>query len=438
MPTILDKRHFTPQKRIIMRLFPIITALIATMLPLRAQEKAPAVELSARGGLPNFFAKLKAGDEVRVGYLGGSITAANGWRVKSLAWLKEQYPSAKLSEINAAIGGTGSDLGVFRANQDVISKKPDLLFVEFAVNDGGAKPENIQRCMEGIVRQTWKADPNTDICFVYTISEPMLKDYQSGFLSSSATAMEGVANHYGIPSIAFGVEVAKQVTDGSLIFTGKPDPAKPGERFFTGDNVHPGDTGHEVYQTVIARSFTAMKDTGTGGPHKVTAKDPLHADNWENAKIVPISASMLKGKWTKLDATQPGLAKGFHHRLPDMYRAEEPGASLEFILEGRVAQVYGLVGPDGGEVEIQIDGGTPKKALLFDRYCTYHRLGKLGIFSGEKSDRHTIKVTLTPNMPDKKKILAESNHAAMEKNPEPYKKATWYAGSLLVIGDVAE
>ncbi|RYD38892.1 MAG: SGNH/GDSL hydrolase family protein [Verrucomicrobiaceae bacterium] len=380
---------------------------------------------------------MKNGEEVRVGYLGGSITAANGWRVKSLKWLKEQYPTAKLSEINAAIGGTGSDLGVFRAQQDVISKKPDLLFIEFAVNDGGPA-EKIQRSMEGIVRQTWKADPTTDICFVYTLSENMLPSYQEGKFTAVATAMEGVAAHYQIPSIAFGPEVAKQVTDGSLIFTGKADPAKPGQRFFTGDSVHPNDTGHEVYQTVIARSLTAMKDSGTGGPHKLVGMDPLRSDNWENAKIVPITPSMLKGKWTKLDPSQPGPAKSFQNRLPALWKAGEAGAAIQFILEGTVAQVYGLLGPDGGEVEIKVDELAPTKALLFDKYSTYHRLGKMSLFSGPSADRHTISVTLTANMPDKAKMFSEENRRKMEANPEPYGKAVWYAGSLLVLGDVAE
>lgn len=421
-----------------MRILPILAAAIATIAPLHAQEQAKATELGIRDGLPNFFDKLKKGEEVRVGYLGGSITAANGWRVKSLKWLKEQYPSSKLSEINAAIGGTGSDLGVFRANQDVISKKPDLLFVEFAVNDGSTAPDRIQRCMEGIVRQAWKADPTTDICFIYTLSEPMLKDYQDGKFSRSATAMEGVADHYHIPTIAFGPEVAKQVTAGTLTFTGKADPAKPEQRFFTGDSVHPNDTGHEIYQEVIARSFTAMKDSGTGGPHKLVAMDPLRADNWENAKIIPITHSMLKGKWTKLDPSQPGQAKSFQSRLPELWKAEEPGASLEFILEGTVAQVYGLVGPDGGEVEIKVDNLAPKKGLLFDSYCTYHRLAKLDLFSGTAADRHTISVKLTGNMPDKAKIFSEGNRKKMEENPKPYKKAVWYAGSLLVLGDLAD
>ena len=118
--------------------------------------EVPLVECSPRGGLPNVLAKLERGEAVRIAYLGSSITAQDGWRPKTLKWFQEQYPKAQVSEINAAIGGTGSDLGVFRLRQDVLAHQPDLLFVEFAVNDGGAPPEQIYRCMEGIVRQTWR------------------------------------------------------------------------------------------------------------------------------------------------------------------------------------------------------------------------------------------------------------------------------------------
>jgi hypothetical protein len=47
---------------------------------------APLVECTPRAGLPNFFAKLNTpGAEVRIAYLGGSITAQEGWRPKTLA-----------------------------------------------------------------------------------------------------------------------------------------------------------------------------------------------------------------------------------------------------------------------------------------------------------------------------------------------------------------
>ena len=66
-----------------------------------------ALECTPRAGLPNFFAKVKTGGEYRIAYLGGSITAQTGWRVKSLAYLNKKYPNCKFTEINAAIGAVG-------------------------------------------------------------------------------------------------------------------------------------------------------------------------------------------------------------------------------------------------------------------------------------------------------------------------------------------
>ena len=79
-----------------------------------------AQECRVRSGLPNFFSKLGQGETVRIAYLGGSITAQPGWRPKSLNWFRRQFPQAETSEINAAIGGTGSDLGVFRLQDHVL------------------------------------------------------------------------------------------------------------------------------------------------------------------------------------------------------------------------------------------------------------------------------------------------------------------------------
>nr|WP_236649356.1 SGNH/GDSL hydrolase family protein [Rhodopirellula sp. SM50] len=90
---------------------------------------------------------------------------------------------------------------MFRLQRDALQHQPDLLFVEFAVNDGGAAPERIHQSMEGIVRQTWASNPKTDICFVYTLTQAMLPDLQSGKMPRAASAMEDLADHYAIPSI---------------------------------------------------------------------------------------------------------------------------------------------------------------------------------------------------------------------------------------------
>ncbi len=403
-------------------------------------EQRAAVECEPSGGLPNLLARLKSGQEVRVAYLGGSITAAPGWRVKSLAWLKQKYPDAELSEIDAAIGGTGSDLGVFRLEHDVLQHKPTMLFVEFAVNDGGADPVQIQRTMEGIVRQTWRADPATDICFVYTTSDPFFADLKAGKASRAASAMEIVADHYKIPSIQLGMEVAELEKSGKLIFKGaKPkEAAKPGKPIiFSEDAVHPLDAGHELYLQAIARSWPKIeKASAAAGPHALG--DPLRADNYEQAKLVAIGKEMLKGAWKQQDLAKDSPAQLFAKRVPSMWKGSEPGASLEFDLEGSYAAAYDLLAPDGGILEVRVDDRPPTKTTRFDGYCVYPRLATALLLNEPTSGKHHVKITLLAEAPDKAKILFPNNRADMEKNPEKYKDNVWYVGGLLVVGSVGK
>src|SRR5438093_5270152 len=235
-----------------------------------SDELVHAVECRERSGLPNVLSKLKAGADVRIAYFGGSITAQDGWRPKTLNWFRQHFPNARVKEINAAIGGTGSDLGVFRLQHDVLEHKPDLLFIEFAVNDDGAPTQQIYRCMEGIVRQTWRHDPNTDICFVYTLAGDMLETLQREQFPSSASAMEKVADHYAIPSIHVGLEVARLEKAGKLLFKGEK-PKTETERaalsdkiLFSPDGVHPyTDSGHQLYFEAVVRSLARIEKVGT-------------------------------------------------------------------------------------------------------------------------------------------------------------------------------
>jgi lysophospholipase L1-like esterase len=416
----------------------------------QAEDEFPrveAVECRERGGIPNFLQKLKKGDgeELRVAYLGGSITAAPGWRVKSLAWLQEIYPDAKLSGINAAIGGTGSDLGVFRVQQDVLAHRPDLLFVEFAVNDGGASPERIQKGMEGIVRQTREANPETDIIFVYTLSEPFLEDLQNGKFSRSASAMEAVADHYGIPSIHFGLEVAAMEKSGKLLFKGeKPadDDGKDAPVVFSTDGVHPlVETGHELYLKAIQRSWEKIAAATDPGTESKELIEPLRDDHWGAAKLVPISESMLRGDWVKLEAGENGdtIAKRFSSKMPQMWRARTPGAALTLKFRGSQIGVYDIVGPDGGQLQVSLDGGEPKAYRRMDGYCTYHRLSKIQVGSDLSPETvHTVEITLDSAIPNKKEILFERNRDDFDKNPDKYTENIWNVGALLLIGEVVE
>src|SRR6266446_519504 len=136
----------------------------------RAAEPAAAPPTRSLGRV---FDKLKANQAVTIAYFGGSITAAPGYRVKTFQWFKDMYPQAALKEVNAALGGTGSDLGAFRCARDVIAHKPDLVFVEFNINDGSPTNAFRKATMEGIVRQLWASASRPEIVFLYTTSRSL-------------------------------------------------------------------------------------------------------------------------------------------------------------------------------------------------------------------------------------------------------------------------
>ena len=401
---------------------------------------ADAIECRPRSGLPNALARLKGGQELTVAYIGGSITAQNGWRPKTTAWLKQQYPTAKVVEIDAAIGGTGSDLGVFRFRQDVLDHHPHLIFIEFAVNDGGAPPQQIYRCMEGMVRQAWKQDSKTDICFVYTLVDSFVPTIQSGKFPRAASAMERVAEHYQISSIHMGLEVARLAKEGKLIL--KVDPKTEQERtalkdkiVFSADGVHPHpETGHQLYLEAIARSFEKMKDNATPAAHKLP--DPFVADNYENAKLVSLSKAKLSEGWEKLDPQKNPQARAFRKYLPEMYYAAEPGQSLSFSFKGRLVGFIDLLGPDCGQLQMTIDDAKLTTVARFDAYCTYHRIGSF-IAGQDLSDSvHSIRVTVDDRELDKAAILARNGNKI--ENPKRFAGKGWYVGSIMLIGDLAD
>ena len=426
--------------------------LSAAEKPVYQQVKAE--EVRAREGIGNVMAKIRAGQEITVAYLGGSITAMNGWRNKTTDWLKATYPKATFKEVHAAIGGTGSDLGVFRLGRDVLEHHPDLLFVEFATNDGGTPPEQIWRSMEGIVRQTWKQDPLTDIVFTYTITTAFTNDYVNGLCNRSASAMEQLADHYGIPSINFGIRVAQLLKENKLIMDAKViETAVPKESpdrdkrirdmiaadkrmLFANDGVHPRDEGHELYKAAMIAGLTQMKDM-PAADHKARLAKAFVADNWESAKMVPLNEKMLTGNWTKLPATND-RQKSFGDRMGQIWMADQPGSKLHFKFKGAVAKIYDLLGPDGGQVTITVDGKVGAKPVpRFDSYCTYHRIATLGVVAdSDMSQVHGVTIEIHPEQPDRASVAFRLKDPAKELAEPKFQGTHVWASQLMLLGDL--
>lgn len=437
-------------------LTPVCSAAPLPPKNLKTVEIRSPNELSVRNGLPNFCRKLRSGEPVRIAYFGGSITAQDGWRPQSLEYFRSLSPTGKVEQIHAAIGGTGSELGAFRLEQDVLRHKPDLVFVEFAVNDGGTSPYRIRQSMEGIVRHIWKTLPETDICFVYTLTASHIPDLLKGKTKRSTSTMEEIADYYKIPSVSFEPEIARLVKEGKLVMKSgnqglvrvsgealnlKSDiPVGPdGKVPFSRDGVHPyPNTGHVIYTNILKRSFEKIAKVGKPAPH-TPLPAPMVKDNFENACMVSPDHPGIRfsGPVEKLPLDK-APANLFRNRAPGCVKLS-PGGEFEFKFKGSKVSLYILLGPGCGVLEVSVDGKKPFQRRLVDPYCTYYRLSSSSIADYLNPDAvHTVKIRLLNETPDKRSILFERNRADYDKNPEKYKPIDAYLGAILLVGEIVK
>ncbi len=135
---------------------------------------------------PNVFAN-KTG--LRTVFLGGSITQMEGWRTTVQDYILEKFPDSTFK--NAGVGGTGSQYAWMRLYKDVMTFDPDIVFVEFAVNDSTVSTTS--QYMESIVRNLNKL-PNPPV-IIFT--ELPVNDLSSN--DYSVSEHKALAKAYGIP-----------------------------------------------------------------------------------------------------------------------------------------------------------------------------------------------------------------------------------------------
>lgn len=242
--------------------------------------------LNHRGGLVRFREAISNKSSVKIGYIGGSITqeaAKSNWPEYVTAWVKKQVGNKLVYSENAGIGGTGSDIGIFRVEKELTDKDCDLIFVEFAVNDEDLDSELRARSREGLVRKLL-SQTNADIVFVYTYIQSMLADMQAGIVPKSIAEFEKLAEHYGIGSVWMAKAALDKMNDGLMA-----------TELFLGDGLHPNSFGSAVYAESVIEFLSRELKLTSGGIDR--SLSPLNKNNWESARIVPFEDIETDGSW---------------------------------------------------------------------------------------------------------------------------------------------
>ena len=340
------------------------------------------------GRLDNFFLRVKNQKEVAVAFLGGSITAGQGWRDLVVRYLEHEYPKTKWTFLNAGIPSLGSLPHAFRFETDVLaSGRVDLLFVESAVNDlANATPVAYQkRALEGIVRHARQANPEMDIVLMAFADEPKLADYKTRKDPVEVMVHDEVAKHYRLPFINLAEEVFSRIEVKE--FTWKDD-------FI---DLHPSPFGHQLYFRTIRRMFelSARKSPSRIRTTKLPA--PMDPFNYSLGRYVSVDSAKVEHGFRVDPSWKPSDEVRTRKRFVEMPMlvSDESGSSFEFTFEGNAVGIAVVSGPDAGMIRYSIDGGQEQTKDLFTQWSrSLHLPWYLVLGDGLDKGRHTVRVTL--------------------------------------------
>lgn len=397
-----------------------------------------------RNGLPNFFHRIEQGGVVKIGFIGGSITVAEGWRPEIISGIRDVYQVDSIFDCNAAVGGTNSKYGVFRIDEVLLSRhKFDLIFIEFAVNDGDGLSSDIERSMEGMVRKVWRSHPTTDLCFVYTVSSDALQDIAGGNMNLSASKHDSIASWYGIPSVFLGTEVYGLLQSDSVVWKSRikgPDglSVRPRRIAFTRDGVHPTAFGHEIYASIIKECLNSMDGDAGERLHSLTS--PLFANNYEHAKMVRIDPHKNQGMEV---IDRKGEREDLDLFLQDAHRllvSEDPDDCYSFRFSGTEVGLNLIIGPAVGNMVIEADG-TKYEYTVFDGYCSYWRKAALFLELPDAGE-HRIKIYPSPvslSLDEKREILNHDRRKEdLDHHPEKYSGNELIFSGIFINGEMKQ
>ena len=176
--------------------------------------------------------KMRDGQEVIFSAIGGSVTEGAGpssytqgyaYQFKDMFIKKYAANKDKATFIPAGIGGTPSPMGLLRYQRDVVNKAgrdPDLLIIEFAVNDWLECSKT--RAIEYMVRNA--LEHNTAVIILYAAAT----------YGNQQEQIKPVADFYSLPQVS--------IRDG--LKNSGVNQQKDSKVYYT-DMVHPTARGHE-------------------------------------------------------------------------------------------------------------------------------------------------------------------------------------------------
>ncbi len=376
--------------------------------------KSGLLSTGTNGRLENFVNKLRNGEKVTIAMIGGSITEGGGVKdtTKSycdqfITMLGEQYPDAEIEYVNAGVGGTPSALGIMRYDKDVTSlcsETPDLVVVEFAVNDYEEPTEG--RAYESLVRQILEEDDETAVMLMFAVfkSKWNLEDLYIP-----------VGNLYGLPMVSVKDGTAAAFESGDL-----------SDSLYFSDEYHPTALGHKIMadtmMNLINEIDSKIKTKTATDKIAPVPETYYYSPDFLNMKLVTSKdsngAKVSTGSFTLTDTEVHQSVRSDEVTFPDNWSRDVSG-NEPFVLEANCKNILldykAANNSEYGEAEVYVDG---ELMLTIDanRADGWNNNNVEIAFDDSKVSSHKLEIKMAEGSEDKKFTILAIAYSDEEMN----------------------
>ena len=196
--------------------------------------------------LKNSIDKLEKGDNLKIVALGDSLTY--GWMVEKgyIDFLKEmlkvKYPKSIFKIINQGIPGDTAEGGLYRLKDHVLNSDPDLVFIQFALNDAfsGYSREDFHHNILGIINGI-RNNSSAEILLMTSVA---LDKREKRIAERYYDILKNIAEKEAIPIVLVHEYWEKRISEGIEFST-----------LVQQDCVHPTVEGYRLMAEAIVQVF---------------------------------------------------------------------------------------------------------------------------------------------------------------------------------------
>ena len=325
--------------------------------------------------MSDVFQKAQNGEDITVAYIGGSITegynaGTTEFYAKTCTDLLQGYfPDITVTGVNAGISGTPSLLGNLRLERDVLSADPDIVFVEFAVNDG--QEADYKNAYESLVRTLLTQENDIAVVLLFTVLD-------SGYTCQEH--MSKIGANYDLPMISVHDSVYEEIEAGRMTW-----------QDYSNDQSHPNAYGHKCITDFVDNYYQKVLPVVAENVGEVSKElpDPVFSAKYMNMHYMD-SATM---DGVELDGFEQYDTHGsFHNGW--MYRGTD-GGSMKFTVECSVLEmVFKANNSDKyGTADIYVDG-EKVKSVVSNMSDGWNNPVTAYLIDNDSSAEHTVEIRM--------------------------------------------